>query len=130
MVFEKATITKSFGYNLWKGNNLEANVEGTKIVGQVLQKRIDAIPIDKFYGIHFDNVHLQKAIENILEKPKRYIILFGKKIISFLFIDIKSTLPNYYNPFHYIILFPSFLIHFQRLFCQFASEAVQKDHRL
>ena len=102
LVFEKVTITKSFGYNLWKGNNLEANVEGTKIVGQVLQRRIDAIPIDRFYGINFDNVHLQKAIENFFEKPKRYIILFGKKIISFLFIDIKSTLPNYYNPFHYI----------------------------
>ena len=69
---------------------------------QVLQKRIDAIPIDKFYGIHFDNVHLQKAIENILEKPKRYIILFGKKIISFLFIDINSSRQDYYKSLHYL----------------------------
>ena len=104
LVFEKVTITKSFGYNLWKGNNLEATVEGTKINNADLQKQIVSIPINKFYGINFDKVHLHKAIENIYEEPIRYLILFVKKVISFLFIDIKSSQPNYYNPFHYLPL--------------------------
>ena len=104
LVFEKVTITKSFGYNLWKGNNLEATVEGTKINNADLQKQIESIPINQFYGINFDKVHLHKAIENIDKEPIRYLILFVKKVISFLFIDIKSSQPNYYNPFHYLPL--------------------------
>ena len=28
--FKKITITKSFGYNLWKGNNIDATVEGSE----------------------------------------------------------------------------------------------------
>ena len=28
--FEKITITKSFGYNLWKGNNVDSSVEGSE----------------------------------------------------------------------------------------------------
>ena len=102
LIFEEAAITKSFGYNLWKGNNLEATVEGTKMVGADLQRRIDLIPINKFYGVNFDRVHLDKAIENIQEKPNRYLILFFKKALSFLFIDINASQPNYYNPLHYM----------------------------
>ena len=102
LVFEKIVITKSFGYNLWKGNNPEATVEGTKRESSDLLKRIESIPINKFYGINFDKVYLNKAIENIREDPAKYLILFFKKIISFLFIDIKSTQANYYNPIHYL----------------------------
>ena len=125
MVFEKVTITKSFGYNLWKGNNLEATVEGTKIDDPVLQKRIDSIPINKFYGINFDKVHLDKAIENIEEEPARYLILFAKKVMSFLFIDIKSSQPNYYNPFHYL---PILLIGITSLIGILISD--KKSHKL
>ena len=28
--FQKITITKSIGYNLWKGNNIDATVEGSE----------------------------------------------------------------------------------------------------
>ena len=102
LVFEKIVITKSFGYNLWKGNNSEATVEGTKKESPDLLRRIESIPINKFYGINFDKVYLKKAIENIEENPTGYLILFLKKIISFLFIDIKSSQANYYNPIHYL----------------------------
>tara|TARA_Y100000590_G_scaffold209395_1_gene237241 strand:+ start:19175 stop:20422 length:1248 start_codon:yes stop_codon:yes gene_type:complete len=102
LVFEKIVITKSFGYNLWKGNNPQANVEGTKKESTDLLERIESIPINKFYGINFDKVYLNNALENIEEDPKKYLILFLKKIVSFLFIDIKSSQANYYNPFHYL----------------------------
>ena len=29
LAFEKITITKSLGYNLWKGNNLDSSLEGS-----------------------------------------------------------------------------------------------------
>jgi 4-amino-4-deoxy-L-arabinose transferase-like glycosyltransferase len=102
LVFEKVTITQSFGYNLWKGNNPNATVEGTKKEEIDLLKRIKSIQINKFYGINFDKVYLDKAIEYIKEEPARYLILFAKKIMSFLLIDIRSSQPNYYNPLHYL----------------------------
>ena len=102
LVFEKITITKSFGYNLWKGNNPNATVEGTKKEGIDLLKKIESIPKNKFYGINFDKVYLNKAIEYIKEEPKRYLILFIKKAMSFMLIDIKSSQSDYYNPLHYL----------------------------
>ena len=32
ILFETITITKSFGYNLWKGNNSNSLVEGNVII--------------------------------------------------------------------------------------------------
>ena len=102
LVFETITITKSFGYNLWKGNNPNSTVAGSELIDNGLQKKIDAIPTDKFYGIVIDRVFLNQAIKNLAEEPKRYLILFIQKAASFLFIDIQSSYPNYYNPVHYL----------------------------
>ena len=38
IIFEKLTITKSLGYNLWKGNNPNASVEGSGSVDKSLQR--------------------------------------------------------------------------------------------
>ena len=104
-IFETVTITKTLGYNLWKGNNANSTVEGSEFIGNNLQKKINQIPKDKFYQINFDKVFFDQAILNISEQPTRYIILYIKKFISFLFIDFNSSQPNYYNPLHYIPLF-------------------------
>ena len=102
LVFNSITITKSFGYNFWKGNNSNSVVEGSVFLNDSLQKQITNIPNDKYYPLNLDRVYLDEAIKNIKEEPKRYIILFFKKVTSFLFIDIKSSQPNYYNPLHYL----------------------------
>ena len=102
IIFEKLTITKSLGYNLWKGNNPNANVEGSESVDKSLLNKIDKIPEDKFYQINLDKIFLDQAIENIGKEPKKYLILFAKKMASFLLIDIESTYPNYYHPLHYL----------------------------
>jgi len=102
LVFNSVTITKSFGYNLWKGNNSNSIVEGSVFLNKKLQKQIENIPNDKYYPLNLDKVYLDEAIRNIKEEPKRYLILFFKKATSFLFIDIKSSQPNYYNPLHYL----------------------------
>jgi len=102
LVFNSVTITKSFGYNLWKGNNSNSAVEGSVFLNDSLQKQITNIPNDKYYPLNLDRVYLDEAIKNIKEEPKRYLTLFVKKAASFLFIDIKSSQPNYYNPLHYL----------------------------
>ena len=58
---------------------------------------IESEDIYNFYKIFFD-----QAIKNISDDPKRYIILFLKKVLSFLFIDINSSEDNYYNFLHYL----------------------------
>tara|TARA_B100000686_G_scaffold76654_1_gene82544 strand:- start:2000 stop:2926 length:927 start_codon:yes stop_codon:yes gene_type:complete len=102
IIFDAITITKTFGYNLWKGNNPNSNVEGSEIVESHLKSKIENIPKDKFYQINLDKVFLNQAIKNILMEPMTYIVLYVKKILSFIFIDINSSQPNYYNPLHYI----------------------------
>ena len=104
IVFEKITITKSFGFNLWKGNNPNAVVEGYATIDKELREKINLIPKTNQYGINFDNIFLDRAKKNIKEDPKKYLNLFIKKFISFLFIDINSSDPNYYNPLHYLPL--------------------------
>tara|TARA_Y100000310_G_scaffold340856_1_gene438060 strand:- start:78 stop:1307 length:1230 start_codon:yes stop_codon:yes gene_type:complete len=103
VIFETIVITKTTGYNLWKGSHPKApGIEGFETIDDNLREKIDRIPKDKFYGLNYDNLFLNEAIKNIQMDPTRYLALFCKKAVSFLFIDIKSTNPNYYNPFHYL----------------------------
>ena len=103
IVFNTFTITKTTGYNFWKGSHPEAkDLQGSEIINNKLQKKIDKIPKDELYGVNFDNLFLNEAIINIKKDPTRYLTLFIKKTFSFLFIDINSPHPDYYNPFHYL----------------------------
>ena len=103
IVFETLTITKTTGYNLWKGSHPEAKgIEGSEIKDDILQEKINKIPKNKLYGLNYDNLFLNEAIKNIKNDPIRYLTLFSKKALSFLFIDTQSTAINYYNPFHYL----------------------------
>ena len=102
VVIDTITITKSLGYNLWKGNNPNSLVEGGVIIDENLKKEINNIPKDKFYGINFNKVFLDRATENIINDPIRYLTLFTKKFMSFLFIDIHSSRQDYYKPLHYL----------------------------
>jgi len=106
LIFEKIVMMKSYGYNLWKGYHPYAIenslIVGSEIVDADLQKKLDTVPRDKFLRINFDKIFFNEAIENIKEKPKENLILFFRKFISFILIDLKSPNPNYYNPMHYL----------------------------
>ena len=108
LIFEKVTIIKSFGYNLWRGNHPDAIknslIEGSEVRYGNLQEQVDGIKKDKFYRINYDELFLHEAITNFKKDPKGTIFLFLKKTISFLFINIKSAEPNYFNPLNYIPL--------------------------
>ena len=104
LIFETVTITKSVGWNLWKGNNPYSTVEGSSRVYGNLAEQIKNIPKNKFYEINSDKVFLDEAFKNINNEPVRYLILFYKKVLTFMFIDIKSTQPNYYKRYHNVTL--------------------------
>ncbi len=99
--FNAFTITKSFGYNLLKGNNPSFKVEGnpTYIENEFKRKDLDIL-INNKYEINLDNFYKEKAIENIKQDPSSYLKNYFKKVLSFLIIDINSSYENYYNIFH------------------------------
>ena len=102
LIFDEITITKTLGYNLWKGNNSNSKVEGSELFDYSLKSKINKIKKDTYYQIKYDKIFFDQAIKNISDDPKRYIILFLKKVLSFLFIDINSSEDNYYNFLHYL----------------------------
>ena len=102
ITFDKIIIYSGFGYNLWKGNNPHSKVEGSEFIHKDFQNSIDKISKDKFYRINEDKIYIKEATKNIKEDPISYLILYLKKIFSYIFFDLNSTQPNYYNPSHYL----------------------------
>ncbi len=106
--FDTFVLTKSFGYNLLKGNNPSFKVEGDyKHIEEIKKSENKNIKSDNYYEINLDNLFKKKAISFILEDPFSYIKFYFIKVISFLFIDFNSTYPYYYNIFH---LLPKILL--------------------
>jgi len=102
ITFDKIIIHSGFGYNLWQGNNPNSKVEGSEVIHKDFQSLIDKISKDKFYRINEDKIYIKEATKNIKENPIRYLILYLKKFFSYIFFDLNSTQPNYYNPFHFL----------------------------
>ncbi len=93
-------LTKSFGYNLLKGNNPETKVEGYVNLRKVESKKSFKIETNNFYEINLDNFYKEEALNYIKSDPIKYLILYFYKVLSFIFFDINSTYPNYYNLSH------------------------------
>jgi len=105
--FGVLTITKSSGFNLLKGNNPHAKVEGIHMwdgydVVPDLKDKLQKIKPLKKYDVISDKIFLERAIKFISENPNRYIKLYFKKVLSFLFVDIESSYPGYYSPLNII----------------------------
>ena len=102
MLVDAITITKSIGYNLWKGNNPNSTVEGNSSIDSNLIEQIEKLPKDKYFDVNADRVFQNEGLKNIKNNPLRYLALYVKKILSFIFIDINSSYPKYYHPLHYL----------------------------
>jgi len=109
--FNQIFIVKSFGYNLWKGNNELSTVEGYENLSNsqfaYLSLKINNLEKNKYYEINRDKIFLDEAFNNLREDSSRYIKLFFNKLFSYYFIDTNSRYPNYYNFFH---IFPIILL--------------------
>lgn len=108
LVFEKITITKSFGYNLWKGNNIDSKVEGSESLkafqtGEI-DKKIKEIPKNNLYDFHYDKIFLENSIKFIKENPTLFIERYIKKFLSFSFFNLNSEYPKYFHPLNIIPL--------------------------
>ena len=110
-IFGTITITKSVGYNLLKGNHprtvvggvgMFANVES--VIPETKEKLLELYkkgPIPK-HDLLKDKVLMDQAILFIKNDPERYIKLYFKKFISFIFVDINSNYPDYYSFSHIV----------------------------
>ena len=109
-IFGIITLTKSAGFNLFKGNNPRSTVEGSPMLNLEDIKKLSpktyekAIKIKKQdrYDLIIDNLYKEDGVKFILDDPLRYIKLYFLKLFAFIFFDTNSTYPNYYNPFHII----------------------------
>ena len=102
-IFNELTLTKSFGYNLLKGNNPNFKVEGDAVFLETEFNRNSLkIKTNQNYEISLDNFYREKAINYIYDDPVAYFKFYTKKVFAFIFLDINSTYPNYYNPLHII----------------------------
>ncbi len=107
-IFDEIVLTKSFGYNLLKGNNPSKIIEGNASFVEN-QYDIESLKIstDNNYEINLDNFYKDRALEFIKNDPFDYLKLYFIKVLTFLFFDINSTYPNYYNFFH---IFPKIIV--------------------
>ena len=101
------SITKSSGYNLWRGNHFNANVEGNQLHDNQLKNKVENILPSNRYDLELDKMYMEEAINNIKKDPVYFIKLYIKKVISFLFIDLNSSYENYYN---YLNIIPKIII--------------------
>ena len=67
-----------------------------------VKEELDSLKPNKKYDLMFDDILLNQAVIFIKEDPSRYIYLYFKRVVSFLFIDLESTYPGYYSIFHII----------------------------
>ena len=73
IVLDTITITKSIGFNLWKGNNPQTDVEGKNYIYDSifnledldLREQINKVSEDKYYDINVDKVFLNEGLKNI-----------------------------------------------------------------
>ena len=102
-LFNELALTKSFGYNLLKGNNPNFKVEGDAVFLENKFKRNSLkIKADQKYEINLDNFYKEKAKNFIYGDPVAYLNFYIKKVFSFIFLDLNSSYPNYYNPLHIV----------------------------
>ena len=94
-------LTKSFGYNLLKGNNKNFKVEGDVSVINEIRENVN-IKITNDYEIKLDDIYKNEAIKYISNNPVLSIKNYFIKVFSFLFIDFNSSYKNYYHPAHTI----------------------------
>ena len=109
IIFNTITVTKSAGYNLLKGNHPRTAVGGVgmfsnveNVIPEVREKLLelyDKGPIPK-HDLLKDKILMDQAISFIKDDPKRYITLYFKKFVSFIFVNTNSNYPNYYSISH------------------------------
>lgn len=112
--FEQFILTKSSGYNLWRGNSSALLVTGQNKDTKEIKdfKKSLKIKLQKEkelskYEIFIDEYYFDIAKKNILERPGLYIVHYFKKFFAFSIFNPFSDYPNYFHP---LVIIPEILI--------------------
>ena len=60
------------------------------------------IKTDKYFEINLDNFYKDEAIKYIKNDPFKFLINYPKKALTFLFLNLNSSYPGYYNLIHLV----------------------------
>jgi len=125
IIFFIFSLKKSFGYNLLKGNNPLSDVDGYLLmyyneninnvhnISPNLAEKLSKLKYDQKHDLIVDEMFLNEAIKNIVENKFFYTKLYIKKFFSFVFFDLNSDYPRYYNVFH---ILPKLLLSISTIF--------------
>ena len=84
--FNTFALTKSFGYNLLKGNNPTLKIEGNaSFVENEFDRKKLRIKTDNDYEINLDNLYRDKALNFLQTDTLKYVKFYFLKIFAFLF---------------------------------------------
>ena len=110
LAYNKITITKSLGFNLWKGNNLFSKIEGSESKEAYehndIYKKIEKIPKNNLYDFYYNDLFFKEGLAYITNNPLVFVERYIKKALSFQFFNTNSDYPNYYHP---LFILPSVL---------------------
>lgn len=108
-IFNQIILTKSFGYNLWRGNTEPLNLNGNNFpmtdtfMNDFKNSGNDILKFE----LYFDNYFLKDAKSNIYENPLKYFKHYLRKFFAYSIFNFDSNYPNYFNP---IIIIPEILL--------------------
>tara|TARA_B100001540_G_scaffold313519_1_gene336607 strand:- start:7310 stop:8539 length:1230 start_codon:yes stop_codon:yes gene_type:complete len=107
--FNEIILTKSSGYNLWRGNSLQPKVSGEltnspTIENEIIKIKNNLLKINKlnYYEVYIDNYYFDVAKENIIANPLVYIFHYFKKFIAYSIYNPFQKYEGYFNPIIYI----------------------------
>ena len=110
LAYNKIIITKSLGFNLWKGNNLFSKIEGSEskeaFEHNDIYKKIEKIPKNNLYDFYYNDLFFKEGLAYITNNPLVFVERYIKKALSFQFFNTNSDYPNYYHP---LFILPSVL---------------------
>ena len=100
LTFNKIVLTQSVGFNLLKGNNSLASVEGSLSYIAHLNDNIyqKSITKNNLFEIRIDELFFKEGVNYIKEEPIIFIKQYFKKFLTFFYFNFDSTYPNYYHP--------------------------------
>ena len=113
-IFGDFILTKSSGYNLWRGNSEEPNVNGSNKENlkinldlEKLKNKLNKEGALEKYEYFLDNYYFNLAISNIKKDPVKYINHYFDKFFAFSIVNLKSDYPNYFN---LVVIIPEIII--------------------
>jgi hypothetical protein len=114
LVFDKLVLTKSSGYNLWRGNSEYLNINGENIETREIRQEKEKLQNKLFvennlnmYEIYVDKIYLDIAKKNIFNDPLKYFFHYINKVFAFSFFNFYSDYPNNFHP---LVVIPEIIV--------------------